>query len=100
MACFLDIVILVYLFKSYSLQLNNLLYLNETAMDIFMVEQVAQLKEQAAQLKEQAEQISEQANMILELRQLLRSLMKDKGTGPPPDGDSDTDGDPARTAAV
>ncbi|KAK4280716.1 hypothetical protein QN277_012300 [Acacia crassicarpa] len=53
-----------------------------------------------AKVKEQEAQMKEQGKMILEMRKLLNSLMKDKGTGTPPDGDGDTDGDPAQTAAV
>ncbi|KAK4279126.1 hypothetical protein QN277_016879 [Acacia crassicarpa] len=53
-----------------------------------------------AKVKEQEAQMKEQGKMILEMRELLNSLMKDKGTRLPPDGDGDADGDPAQTAAV
>ncbi|KAK4280194.1 hypothetical protein QN277_011849 [Acacia crassicarpa] len=45
-------------------------------------------------------QMKEQGKMILEMRELLNSLMKDKGTRLPPDGDGDIDGDSAQNAAV
>ena len=58
------------------------------------------VKEQDAKMKEQDAKMKEQGEIITEMRALLQSILKNKGTGFPPGGDDDTGGDPNQTAAV